>query len=443
MHKESNVPRMMDRPDGTPRTPTPDGLLTWLARAVVRHRWLVIGAWIVATGIGAIASHQLASRWYQGYSAPGQPAYDTSQRALHAVGAGARPPVVVVFHAAGDATTSDAVKKATERAAAAVPGALTSSYFSTGSPAYVSDDRHTTFEEIYPPGPNRLDLTSGTERIRAAAANGLPSGISVGVTGHDPLEEASRTGTQAGSGILIEAVIGAVGALVILLFVFGTLPAVVMPIAVALAAVLNTFTLVWGLTYLTDVSIIVQFLIALVGLGIAIDYALLMIFRFRDELREGAGVEPAIVETVTHAGRSVLVSGSTVAIGLLALVAVPVPMIRGMGIGGMLIPAVSVLASLTLLPASLAVLGERINRIRVMPRRLIDVGHAEDGVWGRWARFVLRRPFALAAIGLAILATLAGFGLQLKPREAPLADFPGTGTAITGRQMLADAHISP
>ena len=142
-----------------------------------------------------------------------------------------------------------------------------------------------------------------------------------------------------------------------LLFVFGTLPAVLAPFAVAVAAILNTFTLVWALTYITDVSIIVQFLIALVGLGLAIDYALLMIFRFRDELRDGNDVETALVETMTHAGRSVIVSGSTVAIGLLSMVALPLPLIRSMGIGGMLIPAVSVLASLTLLPALLAVLG--------------------------------------------------------------------------------------
>ena len=82
-----------------------------------------------------------------------------------------------------------------------------------------------------------------------------------------------------------------------------------MPIGVAMAAILNTFTLVWALTYITNVSIIVQFLIALVGLGVAIDYALLMIFRFRDELRDGEDVETALVETMTHAGRSVIVSG--------------------------------------------------------------------------------------------------------------------------------------
>ena len=90
-----------------------------------------------------------------------------------------------------------------------------------------------------------------------------------------------------------------------------------MPLVVAVASILNTFTLVWALTYVTDVSIIVQFLIALVGLGVAIDYALLMIFRFRDELREGNDVESALVETMTHAGRSVIISGTTVALGLL------------------------------------------------------------------------------------------------------------------------------
>jgi RND superfamily putative drug exporter len=91
----------------------------------------------------------------------------------------------------------------------------------------------------------------------------------------------------------------------------------------------------------------------------------------------------------------------------------------------------------------LAVLGERINRVRVMPRRLIDHGHPEDGAWGRWARFVLRHPVAVAAVGLAIVAVFAGLGTQLNPTEAQLKSFPGSGTAIAGRQMLADAHISP
>jgi putative drug exporter of the RND superfamily len=418
-------------------------MLTRLAHLILRHRWLVIGSWLVLTLFGAFAAGQVSTRWFQSTSVPGQPAYEASQRSVHALGVGARPPTVVVFHTTGDATKSAAIEQAMERAAAVTPGARTSSFFSTGSLLYVSADRHTAFEEIYPPGPARVDLLSGADEMRAASTDGLPAGITVNVTGRDALDEASKKGSGGGSSVLLETLIGGIGALVILLFVFGTLPAVLVPIAVAIAAILNTFTLVWALTYVTDVSVIVKFLIALVGLGVAIDYSLLMIFRFRDELRKGNDIDTALVETMEHAGRAVIVSGSTVAIGLLSLVALPLPLIRSMGIGGMLIPAVSVLASLTLLPALLAVLGTRINSVRVMPRRLIDRGHAEDGVWGRWARLVLRRPVAVAAVGLSIVAILAGLGTQLHPSEAQLKSFPGSGTAIAGRQMLADAQISP
>jgi RND superfamily putative drug exporter len=419
------------------------GRLGRMARFIARHRWQVIGAWIALTLFGAIAAGQLSSRWYQSLAVPGKPAYEASQRTLKALGVGVRAPNVVVFHTSGDATQSKPIEQAMQRAAATTQGARTSSYFSTGSLMYVSRDRHTTFEEVYPGGPGGLDKKSGAEKIRAAAATGLPAGTTVNVTGHDPLEEASTHGSGGGSSVLLEAGIGGLGALVILLFVFGTLPAVLMSLAVALAAILNTFTLVWGLTYVTNVSIIVQFLIVLVGLGVAIDYALLMIFRFRDELRAGKDVESALAQTMTHAGRAVIVSGSTVAVGLLSMILLPLPLLRSMGIGGMLIPAVSVLASLTLLPAMLAVLGERINSVRVMPRRLVDRGHPEDGAWGRWARGVLRRPVAAAALGLVIVGVLAGLGTQLNPNEAQLKNFPGTGTAIAGRQMLAVAHISP
>ncbi len=418
-------------------------MLTRLARVTVRYRWPMIGFWLLLTLFGTFAAGQVSTRWFQSTSVPGQPAYEASQRSVQALDVGARPPTVVVFHTSGDATKSDAIEQAMQRAAAVIPGARTSSFFSTGSLMYVSADLHTAFEEIYPPGPARVDLLSGADEMRAASADGLPAGITVNVTGRDALDEASKKGSGGGSSVLLESLIGGIGALVILLFVFGTLPAVLVPIAVAIAAILNTFTLVWGLTYVTDVSVIVKFLVALVGLGVAIDYSLLMIFRFRDELRKGNDVESAVVQTMTHAGRAVIVSGSTVAIGLLSLVALPLPLIRSMGIGGMLIPAVSVLASLTLLPALLAVLGERINSVRVMPRRLIDRGHAEDGAWGRWARLVLRRPVAVAAVGLGVVAILAGLGTQLHPSEAQLKSFPGSGTAIAGRQMLTDAQISP
>src|SRR5947199_3064365 len=323
-----------------------------------------------------------------------------------------------------------------ERALEASPGARASSFFSTGSSAYVSKDRHTTFMELYPAGAADISARSGAEAILAAAKMRLPKGVSVHVTGHYAIMEANQNGDTGGPSLVVEAILGGLGCLVILFFVFGTLPAVLLPLAVAIASILNTFTLVWLLTYVTDVSIIVQFLIALVGLGVAIDYALLMIFRFRDELREGEDVETALVETMTHAGRSVIVSGSTVAVGLLSMIVLPLPFIRSIGIGGMLIPAVSVITAITLLPALLATLGTRINSVRLLPKRLVDRGHPEDGLWGRWASLVMRRPIPVAAVGLAIVGLLVYSGSQLNASEAQVKDFPGKGDAIAGRSAL-------
>jgi RND superfamily putative drug exporter len=418
-------------------------MLARLTHVIARRRWYVIGAWLVLTVFGAYSAGQVSKRWFQSFSIPGYSAYEANQRTLKEFGTGQRAPNVVVFHTSGDATKSQAIRDAMDRAAKANPGSRTSSFYSTGSRAYVSKDGHTTFQEIYPAGIQKFDTKSGAAQTKKAAANGLPSGISVHVTGHDPIAEASTDGETGGPSVLLEGVIGGLGALIILFFVFGTLPAIAMPLVVAVASILNTFSLVWALTYVTDVSIIVQFLIALVGLGVAIDYALLMIFRFRDELREGEDVETALVETMTHAGRSVIVSGSTVAVGLLSLIILPLPFIRSMGIGGMLIPAVSVLAAITLLPALLAVLGQRINSVRVLPKRFVDRGHPEDGPWGRWARFVNRRPLPIALAGIAIVAVLAGIGLQLNPNEAQMKNFPGTGDAIVGRDALKEAGISP
>src|SRR5215470_3543991 len=118
----------------------------------MRRRWIVIGVWIVLTIFGAYSAGRVADRWYQSFSIPGKSAYETSQRTLKIFGVGDRPPTTVVFHSDGDVTKDDAVRAAMARAAKANPGSLTSSYFSTGgNPAYVSQDRHTTFLNVYPP----------------------------------------------------------------------------------------------------------------------------------------------------------------------------------------------------------------------------------------------------------------------------------------------------
>src|SRR5947208_3820689 len=424
----------------TPASSQP--LLARLAHLIVRRRKIVIALWLVLTLFGAYSAGRVSDRWFESFSIPGYSAYEANQRTLKTFGTGEQAPLVAVFHSAGKVTDAAGIKNAIAAAAKVNEGSRVSSFWSTGSDAYVSKDGHTTFAEIYPPGTPTFTSTVHIDRVRAQMKAATPAGAQASLTGRDPIIDASSGGGQ-GPSVLTEALIGGFGSLVILFFVFGTLPAVLIPIAIAIASILNTFSLVWALTYVTNVSIIVQFLIALVGLGVAIDYALLMIFRFRDELREGEDVETALVETMTHAGKAVIVSGSTVAVGLLSLIVLPLPFIRSIGIGGMLIPAVSVLAAITLLPALLAVLGERINSLRLLPKRLVDHGHPEDGPWGRWARFVNVRPVLVAAVGLVLTGVLVYYGFQLNPNEAQLKNVAGNGDAIMGRDALTTAAITP
>ncbi len=379
-------------------------LMTALARLVLRHKRAIVFLWLALTLIGAYSANAVSKRWLEQFSIPGYSAYEANQRALKTFGTGENAPLVAVFQSDGDVTKVTGIKQAIAAAERQNPGSRVSSYFSTGSDAYVSRDRHTTFAELYPPGNQGFNGNVKIGEARTALKEATPPGVTSYLTGRDALQEASSGGDNNGPSVFLEALIGGLGAIVILLFVFGTVPAVLIPIGIAISSILNTFTLVYLLTYVTSVSLIVQFLVALVGLGVAIDYSLLMIFRFREELANGEDTDTAIIETMRHAGRSVIVSGSTVAIGLLSMVILPIPVIRSIGIGGMLIPAVSVLSSITLLPAMLAILGPKINRLRVMPKRI---------------------------------------GLQINPAEAQLKDYPGSGNAIQGRDALARADISP
>ncbi len=426
------------------------GPMERLAHYVVRHRRRVFLVWLALTIFGMIGAGQVSKRWAQDFSIPGYSAYETNQRALRTFGTGEQMPMVLVFHdpnanpitvgPSADPQLAHGIRQAILAARKANPGSRVSSFYSTGSDAYVSADGHTTFAEVYPAGQQGFDFKSTTPDTLAAVRKAAPPGVQTHVTGILPLIEAE--GGANGPSLGLEIALGGGGALLILLFVFGTLAAVVMPLVIAATSILTTFGLVWLLTYVTDVSIIVQFLIALVGLGVAIDYALLMIFRFREELANGADVEEAITRTMKRAGRSVVVSGSTVAIGLLSMIILPLPFIRAIGIGGMLIPAVSVLASITLLPALLSKLGHRINSVRLLPKRFHAGEYVDTGFWGRWARLVNRRPALMAAIGLAIVVALLIPASKLNPSQAQAANLPGGGDAFVGRDVLARAGIT-
>ena len=412
-----------------------------LARLTIRGRWLFVVLWILLTVAGAVAAGKLADRWFEQFSIPGYSAYEANQRTLETFGTGRQYPLVAVFTVPdGDIRTQTGIEKAIAAGAAVNPGSRVSSWFQTNDDAFVSADDLTMFGLIYPSGQASFESVLPIEQTRKAIAAAAPAGVTTNLTGVDAIFQSQ--GEAGGPSILFETLLGALGALVILLFVFGTLPAVLMPLVVAVASILTTFLCVLGLTYVTDVSIVVQFLVALVGLGIAIDYSLLMIFRFREELGNGLSVDDAIVETMQHAGRSVIVSGTTVAIGLLSMLILPLPFIRSIGIGGMLIPLVCVLASITLTPALLRLLGTKINRVRVMPKRLLTPDDAESPFWRRWAGFVSRRPIAVFLVGMAIVALLLIPASQINPSDAEVAKQPAAADAAAGRAALDTVGIT-
>ncbi len=411
-----------------------------LGHFVIRRRRWIVSIWILSLLVGFVSASQIGKRWFESFSIPGYSAYESNQRTLKTFGNGEQAPLVAVFRSNGDVTKERGITKAIAAAAAVNKGSRTSSYFSTRVPSYVSKDRHTTFAEIYGPGNPGFNSNLHVKQVRSALKANAPPGVTAHLTGRDPLQE--DIGGTGGPSILVEVMIGGIGALLVLLFVFGTLPAVAVPLVTAAISILTTFSAVYLLTYVTNVSIVVEFLVALVGLGVSVDYSLLMIFRFREELHHGRDVESAIIETMTHAGRSVVVSGSTVAIGLLSMVLLPLPFIRSIGIGGMLIPAIAVLSTLTLTPVLLYWMGHRIDRLRVIPKRIVSADPGEKGFWHNWAEYVVKRPGRIAVAGIAIVVLLLIPAVKLNPSEAEAKNLPGTGDAFQGRDALSAAGLS-
>ncbi len=198
------------------------------------------------------------------------------------------------------------------------------------------------------------------------------------------------------------------------------------------------FLLTWPIASVTDVSIFVEFLVALVGLGIAIDYALLVVMRWREERQRGAVPnEVAVRRAMEHAGSAVVFSGTTVAIALLAMIALPVPVLRSIGIVGMLIPLVSVAVATTLLPVALATIGPKLDWPRIRREDRASRG------WTAWARFVVRHRWAAAvtSAGVLIALVVAASSIQLgTPRAESLAQ---SGAARAGLEKLQQSSIGP
>jgi RND superfamily putative drug exporter len=390
--------------------------MTSLTRWVLAHKRTVAGFWAVLTLVGMASASSATKALKQKFSVPGKEGFVTNQQIkqqFRGTGGNGAPLLAVVTLPASQSVSSAKVQAELQSVEArlqrTLPGTRLAGYASTHSPAFLSSDRHTTFVIAYPPPEANNAFEANPEAAKhasAALAGSTVAGARVHLTGYDALS--AQSGGGKGPGVLLEAMLGGLGALLVLAFVFGSFLAIV-PIMMAVASIMTTFLVVWGLTAVTEVSPIVQFLIALIGLGVSIDYALIVVVRWREERAHGLAGDAAIERAMQTAGRAVVFSGTTVAIGLFALVALPVPFLRSVGYGGMLIPLISVIVASTLLPVVLSKLGPRL-----------DWPHIRDDdkasrAWTGWANLIVRGRW-VAALGAALVLAalvLAATSLQL------------------------------
>ncbi|MEU8607688.1 MMPL family transporter [Actinoplanes sp. NPDC048791] len=409
------------------------------ADGVLRFKVPVLLFWLAALVAGIFAAGQATDRLSRDFSFPGARGYEANVSILREYGnGGSGSPLVTVVTLPGDTTVDDpAVRDGLREAYAKLDasGQLRSvAYPVTDDRRLISPDGRTLLGLVFKPfygersaGPDLVPTVTG------ALTAGLPAGTTVQVTGIDALS-AQAADSEVSTGVLVETMIGAIGALVVLLFVFRSFLAL-LPLLLAAVSILTTFLLVWGLTGITQVNFLVQYLIALIGLGVAIDYALLIVNRWREERGNGLDSREATVRAMSTAGSAVLFSATAVGFGLLVLVFLPVPFLRSVGYGGLLIPVVSALVNLTLLPVLLATVGERLD----WPRRAAR--HTRSRLWAGWAALVYRRRWLATFIALALLVPLcvAAFGTRI---GSPPADaLTPSGPAYQGLVQLRSADL--
>jgi RND superfamily putative drug exporter len=413
-----------------------------LTRFVLDHKRLVVAFWVAVTIAAFAAIGPAGSALSQQFNIPGREGFETNKELAEIYGAGGdvAPIVPVVTLAEGKTVDSPGVRaelaEALAKVEAALPESTSASFASTGDRAFVSDDGRTTFALVYIPAKGGVDPGLEEARSAQAALDGVTVGGSpVEVTGLDALRASAGDIEGAGAGVVLGTLLAALGALLVLAFVFRSFMALV-PLLMALVAIPTTFLLVWPLASVTDVSVIVQFLVGLIGLGIAIDYALLVVVRWREERQQpGVSNEMAVRNAMQHAGTAVVFSGTTVAISLLALLALPVPFMRSIGVAGLMIALVSVAVAVTLLPVVLATIGPRVD----WPRNRRDA-QASRG-WSAWARLIVRYRWPAAVASTAVLVALVVAAANIQLGNPLAASLSKEGPARSGLENLEDSGI--
>ena len=412
-------------------------LESW-TRIVIRLRWPIAVAWLAVVVVGGWASGRLSDLQSNVFTVPGTDSERVRSVLQRHFGDRSDGAFTVVFELEGPAApaTRARLQGVVDRAARAVPTGRGTALLQAAPDVLYGDVISTL---------NLADAKGHADDLLRAL--GRPSGTRVFVTGapaiQNELDPIFSDDLRKGEAIALPI------ALVVLLLVFGLSFAVTIPLLFAASTVFGTLGIVYVVAHYLTMPTYVTNLVFLIGIGIAIDYSLLIVYRFREELsrpwpeREAdqVRVEAAVLRTMQTAGRAVIVSGATVAIGLALLLFMPLPFIRAIGVGGFLIPLVSLLAAATLQPALLAIYGRRGTHRAPVARWLrLPVRQVGDDVehrfWARLARSIMRRRwhYALAIGALLLAAAIPVAWLQLTPGAT--AGIPQYPQSVRGLNVL-------
>jgi uncharacterized membrane protein YdfJ with MMPL/SSD domain len=435
-------------------------LARWGRTAYRRRRLILLIALLVAVlggvwGTTIFAKVQTAG----GFNAPDSQSQHEASLATRAFGRDAGD-VVVLYSSPTLTTASPAFRSAVTSTLAKLPHSQAesyASYWSTGSRQFVSASGHQTYAVIEMAGATDTARQTSYDAIKTdLSAPGLRTQVGGVVPTDETIDQQTTTSITRAEGLSFPIL------LILLLVIFGSLTAACMPLAIGALGILGSFTALRLLTLFTGVSVFSLNITTILGLGLGIDYGLFLVTRFREELRHPGTVEDAVARTVATAGRTVLVSGVTVAIVLSSLMLFPETILRSIGYGGVATVLVDMLAALTVLPALLAVLGPKVNSLRI--RRSVQRPPAAEtsGGWYRLAHSVMRRPVlyavpiavVLLALGSPFLKVVWGgvdataLPASAAPRlvtDALNTDFPGNPTAPieTIVQFPGDIASSP
>jgi RND superfamily putative drug exporter len=397
---------------------------------VVRHRRPVLAIWLVLFVLGGAAASSLGSLLSNQFSVPGS----DSQRGLnvlrsrfHERSDGA---FTLVVQSTGRALQLPAVQDAARRAASVLTNGKAGPVQRAG-PGVLYAEIDTSLENA--------KASDRTTAVRNAV--GEVPGARVYVTGFPAINH--DTTPLYNQDLARGETIAVPIALLVLAYMFGTLGGIAVPLVFALITIPTTLGGVWIVAHLLEMATYVTNIVTLLGLAIAIDYSMLVVFRFREELVRTEDTHEALLTTMATAGRATLFSGMTVAVGLALLAFMPLPFIRSMGIGGLLVPVVSVAASATLLPVLLSLLGRRVNSLRIVPKRVLANRAASDhGFWTKLAQTIMRRPVPILIASAGVMLLIALPALQLKLTGGDNRGVP-SGTNATEGLFVLERTLGP